>query len=60
MESEEKMLSILKRAGIVEPSAWCGEETEMEHFFSEAAGQKLDVFIVLGGDGTSNAPDHRK
>jgi diacylglycerol kinase family enzyme len=52
LESEEKMLRILKRAGIVEPRAWCGEATEMERFFSEAAAQKLDVFIVLGGDGT--------
>jgi diacylglycerol kinase family enzyme len=52
LESEEKMLRILKRAGIVEPTAWCGEATEMERFFSEAAGQKLDVLIVLGGDGT--------
>ena len=52
LESEEKMLRILKRAGIVEPSAWCGKATEMERFFSEAAGQKLDVFIVLAGDGT--------
>jgi diacylglycerol kinase family enzyme len=52
LESEEKMLRILKRARIVEPSAWCGKATEMERFFSGAAGQKLDVFIVLGGDGT--------
>jgi diacylglycerol kinase family enzyme len=52
LESEEKMLRILKRAGIVEPRAWCGEGTEMERFFSEAAAQKVDVFIVLGGDGT--------
>jgi diacylglycerol kinase family enzyme len=52
LESEEKMLGILKRAGILEPRAWCGESTEMERFFSEAAGHKLDVFIVLGGDGT--------
>jgi diacylglycerol kinase family enzyme len=25
---------------------------EMERFFPEAAAQKLDIFIVLGGDGT--------
>lgn len=52
MESKEKMLRILKRAGIVEPMARCGEAREMDRFFSEAARQKLDVFIVLGGDGT--------
>jgi diacylglycerol kinase family enzyme len=60
LECEEKMLRILTRAGIVEPR--CGEGREMERFFSEAAGQKLEVLIVLGGDGTtfsclrSNAP----
>jgi len=46
------MLSILARAGIVNPKTWCGEGKEMERFFGEAAGQKLNVFIVLGGDGT--------
>ena len=46
------MLSILTRAGIVEPKAWCGEAKEMERFFAEAASQKLDIFIVLAGDGT--------
>jgi diacylglycerol kinase family enzyme len=51
-ESEQKMLCILTRAGIVEPKTWCGEAEEMERFFAEAAGQKLDIFIVLGGDGT--------
>jgi diacylglycerol kinase family enzyme len=51
-ESEQKMLSILKHAGVVEPKVWCGEAKEMERFFAEAAGQKLEVLIVLGGDGT--------
>jgi len=46
------MLSILSRAGIVEPKVWCGEAKEMERFFAELAGQELDIFIVLGGDGT--------
>jgi diacylglycerol kinase family enzyme len=50
--SEQKMLSILTRAGIVEPKTWCGEGKEMERFFAEAAREKLDIFIVLGGDGT--------
>ena len=52
LESEPKMLSILTRAGIVNPKTWCGEGKEMERFFAEAAGQKLNIFIVLGGDGT--------
>jgi diacylglycerol kinase family enzyme len=51
-ESEQKMLSILTRAGVVEPKVWCGEAKEMERSFAKAAGQKLEVLIVLGGDGT--------
>jgi diacylglycerol kinase family enzyme len=51
-ESEEKMLNILKGAGIVEPKTWCGGADQMERSFAEAARQKLDVLIVLGGDGT--------
>ena len=54
MESEQKMLSILKGAG-VEPKMWCGEADYMEPSFAEAAGQKLEVLIVLGGDGTIRA-----
>ena len=46
------MLSILTGAGVVEPKVWCGEAKEMERFFAEAAGQELEVLIVLGGDGT--------
>ena len=51
-ESEEKMLSILEHAGIVASKMWCGAATEMERSFAEAAEQKLQVLIVLGGDGT--------
>jgi diacylglycerol kinase family enzyme len=51
-ESGQKIFSILTRAGIVEPKVWCGEAKEMERSFAEAAGQKLEVLIVLGGDGT--------
>ena len=51
-ESEQKIFSILTRGGIVEPKVWCGEAKEMERSFAEAAGQKLEVLIVLGGDGT--------
>jgi diacylglycerol kinase family enzyme len=52
LESEQKMLGIFTHAGIVQPKMWCGEAKEMERFFAEAAGQKLDIFIVLAGDGT--------
>jgi diacylglycerol kinase family enzyme len=50
--SEQKMLSILTGADLVESKTWCGEGDKMERFFAEAARQKLDIFIVLGGDGT--------
>jgi diacylglycerol kinase family enzyme len=52
LESEEKMLNTLKGAGIVEPRMWCGRADQMPEFFAEAAGQSLDVLVVLGGDGT--------
>src|SRR5436190_3306526 len=52
LKSEQKMLSILTGAGVVEPRTWCGEGDKMEQFFTEAAGHKLEVLIVLGGDGT--------
>jgi diacylglycerol kinase family enzyme len=52
LESEQKMLSILKGAGVAEPKMWCGEADHMEPSFAEAAGQKLKVLIILGGDGT--------
>jgi diacylglycerol kinase family enzyme len=51
-ESEQKIFSILTRAGIVEPKVWCGEAKEMERSFAGATGENLDVLIVLGGDGT--------
>jgi len=52
LESEQKMLSVLTAAGVVEPRTWCGEGDKMEQFFTEAVGHKLEVLIVLGGDGT--------
>jgi diacylglycerol kinase family enzyme len=51
-ESEQKMLSILTGAGAVEPRIWCGGADHMEPSFAEATEQKLEVLIVLGGDGT--------
>ena len=49
---EDKMLDILKGAGIVEAKIWCGDTDQMERSFTEAARQKLEVLVVLGGDGT--------
>jgi diacylglycerol kinase family enzyme len=46
------MLAELKGAGIAEPRIWCGGADKVEPSFAEAAGQKLEVLIVLGGDGT--------
>ena len=46
------MLDILKGAGIVEAKIWCGDADQMERSFTEAARQKLEVLVVLGGDGT--------
>jgi diacylglycerol kinase family enzyme len=51
-ESEQKMLSILKRGGVVEAKMWCGGADHMEPSFADATEQKLEVLIVLGGDGT--------
>jgi diacylglycerol kinase family enzyme len=51
-ESERKILSILKRAGVVEPKMWCGGADHMEPSFADATEQKLEALIVLGGDGT--------
>jgi diacylglycerol kinase family enzyme len=52
VESEEKLLNTLKGAGVVEPTIWCGGADQMTSFVAEAAGHKLEVLVVLGGDGT--------
>jgi diacylglycerol kinase family enzyme len=51
-EAEGKICEILKDAGVLEPRTWCGTADQLERSFAEAEGQKLDVLIVLGGDGT--------
>src|SRR5437763_2762055 len=50
--SEAELLSVLGSAGVTECKTWCGEADQMERSFAEAAVQKLEVLIVLGGDGT--------
>ncbi len=52
LDSEEKMLAQLKSAGIVDAKLWCAGADQMERSFAEAGKEKLDVLIVLGGDGT--------
>ena len=51
-ESEAEMLDILQRAGLTNCKTWCGEGNDIERSFAEAATQKLEVLVVLGGDGT--------
>jgi len=51
-DSEATMLEALKSAGIVDAKLWCAGADEMERSFAEAAKEKLQVLIVLGGDGT--------
>jgi diacylglycerol kinase family enzyme len=52
LDSEATMLETLKSAGIVDAKLWCAVADEMERSFAEAAKEKLEVLIVLGGDGT--------
>jgi len=52
LDSEQKMLAQLKSAEIVGAKIWCGEADQTERAFAEAARHKLEVLIVLGGDGT--------
>ena len=52
LESEQKMFNIFKAVGIVEPKMWCDGADQMERAFAKAFGQKLEVLVVLGGDGT--------
>jgi len=51
-ESEAEMLEILKRASVTDCKTWCGESDQIERAFAEAATHKLEVLVVLGGDGT--------
>ena len=46
------MVDILHGAGLANCKTWCGQSHEMQRSFAEAATQKLEVLIVLGGDGT--------
>jgi diacylglycerol kinase family enzyme len=51
-ESAQKIVTILRRAGITDAKVWCGAAKEMARSFAEAAVHRLEVLIVLGGDGT--------
>ncbi len=51
-ESEAEMLDILKNTGVTNCKTWCGEADQIERAGAQAAMQKLELLIVLGGDGT--------
>ena len=51
-ESEAEMLDIFKAAGVTNYKTWCEESDQIERAFAEAARHKLDLLVVLGGDGT--------
>ena len=51
-ESEAEMLDILQRAGLTNCKIWCGQAEYVGQSFAEAATQQLQLFVVLGGDGT--------
>ncbi len=53
--SEGRMRAIFEEAGIADVDMWCGKAEDMERAFAEAGAAKLDVLIVLGGDGTIRA-----
>src|SRR5678815_2518148 len=46
------MLDILKDVGVTNCKTWCGESDQIERAFADATTQKLELLIVLGGDGT--------
>src|SRR5882724_11560235 len=50
--SQAELLNILEDAGVTKWKTWCGRADQMERAFAEAVAQKVDVLIVLGGDGT--------
>jgi diacylglycerol kinase family enzyme len=51
-DSETEILSIFKRAGVTDCKTWCGQADQIERAFAEASTHELEVFVVLGGDGT--------
>jgi diacylglycerol kinase family enzyme len=46
------MIGILQHAGLINCKTWCGEASDIERSFAEAAKHQLELLIVLGGDGT--------
>ena len=46
------MLDILKGTGVTNCKTWCGESDHIKRAFTEAATNKPEVLVVLGGDGT--------
>src|SRR2546423_13566908 len=59
-ESEQKMLSILKRAGVVEPRIWCGGGGHQGPPFSDARRHKRGRRIVICGGRAPLRPAQRR
>ncbi len=55
LQAEADLSSILEGVGVTPVQTWCGAGTEVDQALSEAAGHKLDLLIVVGGDGTIRA-----
>lgn len=55
VEAEKDLTAILNEAGIEPVSVWCGGGEDLEDALSEASRDKIDLLIVLGGDGTIRA-----
>lgn len=51
-ESEAEMLNILKNAGVTNCKTWCGEANQIAEAVAQAAMRRVELLIVLGGDGT--------
>ncbi|WP_158915810.1 diacylglycerol kinase family protein [Caulobacter sp. S45] len=50
--AEREMEAILLRHGLELSKAWCGGGDQISAALDEASAHKLDLLIVLGGDGT--------
>jgi len=52
--SESEMRKVLLAHGVKNPLLWCSKAEDIEESLTELIKEKLDILIVLGGDGTIN------
>ncbi len=50
--AQQELETILQEHGIAPAQGWCGGGEEIEGALDEAMAARLDVLVVLGGDGT--------